>query len=138
MSMNNLAVTLRAQGDLNRARELREKVLEISRRVLGEEHPDTLRSMNNLAESLSAQGDLNRARELQEKVLEIRRRILGEKHPDTSNSEWNLLMSLLKLGEQSAAKAVSKNLAWLLERTPESLGAVHRQIRSNLEQLLKR
>jgi hypothetical protein len=71
-------------------------------------------------------------------VLEIRRRILGEKHPDTSNSEWNLLMSLLKLGEQSAAKAVSKNLAWLLERTPESLGAVHRQIRSNLEQLLKR
>ena len=47
-------------------------------------------------------------------------------------------MSLLKLGEQSAAKAISKNLAWLLEPAPESLGATHRQIRSNLEQLLKR
>ena len=39
----------RAQGDLNGARELYEKVLEISRRILGEEHPDTLTSMNNLA-----------------------------------------------------------------------------------------
>ena len=50
MSMNNLADTLRAQGDLNGARELQEKVLEIRRRILGEEHPDTLTSMNNLAE----------------------------------------------------------------------------------------
>ena len=94
--------------------------------------------MNNLAETLRAQGDLNGARELQEKVLEIRRRILGEEHPDTSNCEWNLLMILLGLGEQSAAIALRQKLAWLLERAPENLGATHRQIRSNLEQLLKR
>lgn len=40
-SMNNLASTLRAQGDVRGARALQEKVLEIRRRVLGEEHPDT-------------------------------------------------------------------------------------------------
>ena len=40
--MNNLADTLRAQGDLAGARALQERVLEARRRVLGEEHPDTL------------------------------------------------------------------------------------------------
>jgi hypothetical protein len=66
-------------------------------------------------------------------VLETRRRILGEEHPDTSNSEWNLLVTLLEFGEQPAAMALYEKLGWLLERAPESLGAVQRQIRSYLE-----
>ena len=37
--MNNLAATLRAQGDLAGARKLHEEVLDIRRRVLGPEHP---------------------------------------------------------------------------------------------------
>jgi eukaryotic-like serine/threonine-protein kinase len=44
-SMNNLAETLRAQGDLPGARALQEKALEARRRVLGEEHPATLTSI---------------------------------------------------------------------------------------------
>ena len=79
--MNNLAESLSAQGDLSRARELQKKVLEISGRILGEEHPKTLRFMNNLAKSLRAQGDPKAARELREKVLEISRRVLGEEAP---------------------------------------------------------
>ena len=51
-SINNLAVTLRAQGDLPGARGLQEQVLDLRRRVLGAEHPDTLVSMNNLAMTL--------------------------------------------------------------------------------------
>ncbi|MCK4937157.1 MAG: tetratricopeptide repeat protein, partial [Methanosarcinales archaeon] len=47
-SMNNLALTLGAQGDLEGARKIQEQVLEISRRILSSEHPNTLRSMNNL------------------------------------------------------------------------------------------
>jgi hypothetical protein len=47
--MNNLASTLRAQGDLPGALVLQQKVLEVSERVLGPEHPNTLASMNNLA-----------------------------------------------------------------------------------------
>ena len=68
-SMNNLAVTFHAQGDLRGARALQERVLEARRRVLGEEHPDTLMSMNNLVPTLHAQGDLRGARELQERVF---------------------------------------------------------------------
>lgn len=43
----------------------------------------------------------------------------------------------MKLGEQSAAKRVFEKLAWLLEHTPESLGALQGQIRGNLEQFRK-
>jgi tetratricopeptide (TPR) repeat protein len=135
--MNNLAETLRVQGDLTGARELQEKVIDIRKRFQGEEHPDTLKSMGNLALTLGAQGDLNGARQLEEKVLEMKRRVLGEEHPDTSIAEWNLLVTLWKLGEQSAVMALCEKLVWLLEPAPESLGAVQRQIRNNLEQFLK-
>jgi hypothetical protein len=47
-SMNNLAATLGAQGDLDGARGLEEQVLAARRRVLGDQHPDTLTSINNL------------------------------------------------------------------------------------------
>ena len=87
MAMSNVAVTLRAQGDLAGARKLNEQVLSIRRRLLGEEHPDTLTAMAGLAATLYKQGDLAGARELQEQVLEARRRLLGEEHPDTAEGD---------------------------------------------------
>ncbi len=66
--MNNLAETLRALGDHAGARELHEQTLAARRRLLGDEHPDTLSSMNNLAETLGALGDHAGARELHELV----------------------------------------------------------------------
>ena len=65
-------------------------MLEGLRRVLGEEHPDTLTSMNNLASTLRAQGDAAGARALEEGVLEVRRRVQGEEHPDTLSSMHHL------------------------------------------------
>ena len=59
-SMNNLAETtseLKGEDDLTGARKLQERVLEVRRRIQGEEHPATLTSMNNLAETLRAQGE---------------------------------------------------------------------------------
>ena len=52
-SMNNLAETLREQGDLAGRGKLNEETLAINRRVLGPEHPDTLTSMNSLAADAS-------------------------------------------------------------------------------------
>ena len=58
-----------AQFDLQRAsyslaKQGFERALEIRKRMLGEEHPDTLASMNSLASTLSKQGDLPGARRL--------------------------------------------------------------------------
>ncbi len=60
------------------------------RRVLGEDHPDTLISASNLAALLRAAGQVQAARELDEDTLARRRRILGEDHPDTQRSAARL------------------------------------------------
>jgi hypothetical protein len=60
-AMNNLAMTLRAFGELRSARLLLKRVLEARRRVLGDEHPDTLTALNQL-EACSVMGVLRDAR----------------------------------------------------------------------------
>jgi hypothetical protein len=64
--------------------------LAACRRVLGDEHPDTLTSMNNLAGTLKAQGDMTGSRGLREQALNISRRVLGEEHPNTQKFKNNL------------------------------------------------
>ena len=56
--MNNLAIILKGQGKSDEARKLHEQTLEIQRRILGPEHPDTLRSMHNLAAMLRRRASL--------------------------------------------------------------------------------
>jgi len=46
--MNNLASTYGGLGLWNEAEELFVQVMEMRKRVLGQEHPDTLVSVNNL------------------------------------------------------------------------------------------
>ena len=92
-------VDLRALGDTQAARELDEDTLARSRRVLGEDHPDTLNSANNLAIDLRALGEHQAARELDEDTLARRRRVLGEDHPGTLSSANNLAADLRALGE---------------------------------------
>ena len=53
-SASNLAITLRALGEHQAARELDEDTLARRRRVLGQDHPSTLISASNLAADLRA------------------------------------------------------------------------------------
>ena len=83
-----------------------EDTLPRQRRVLGEDHPDTLSIANTLAFVQRALGDYQAARELDEDTLARRRRILGEDHPDTLASAENLAADLKALlrherGEES-------------------------------------
>jgi tetratricopeptide (TPR) repeat protein len=79
----NLANTLRALGNSLGARDLHEQCLEVRRRVLGDEHPDTLRSMNNLAFTLRDLGEIEEARSLFSAAARGSRKVLGEDHPET-------------------------------------------------------
>ena len=88
------AAVVRHPGEYQAARELGEDTLARRRRVLGEDHPDTLASANGLAISLRAVGEHQAARELGEDTLARRRRVLGEDHPDTLASADNLAVSL--------------------------------------------
>jgi tetratricopeptide (TPR) repeat protein len=54
MSLNNLALLLKDQGDLAAARPLFERALAISEKVPDPEHPATAKVRNNLARLLNA------------------------------------------------------------------------------------
>ena len=129
-------------GEYQAARELGEDTLARRRRVLGEDHPDTLASADGLAISLRAvgghpgtltsasslatsighRGEHQAARELAEDTLARRRRVLGEDHPDTLASANGLAISLRAVGEHQAARELDEDT---LARRRRVLGEDH-------------
>jgi TIR domain-containing protein/tetratricopeptide repeat protein/NB-ARC domain-containing protein len=92
------------RGQYRQALASNEQALAACRRVLGDDHPDTLRLMNNLAALRNALGDLVGARQLHEQALAGRRRVLGDDHPETLNSMNNLAMTRGALGDLDGAR----------------------------------
>jgi tetratricopeptide (TPR) repeat protein len=86
------------------AQSLQQQSMEIRQRVLGPEHPDTLKSMNNLAATLSEEGHPAEAEKLDRETLDIRRRVLGPEHPDTLTSMNNLAAILSDEGHPAEAE----------------------------------
>ena len=81
---------LYSDGRWNEAETSFTQVLEIEKRKLGTDHPDTLTSMANLASTYWNQGRWDQAEELEVQVMETRKRKLGADHPDTLTSMANL------------------------------------------------
>ena len=79
----NLASTYSDQG---RPEALRAQILEIHKRVLGPEHPDTLTSMNNLSVTYKHHGRWKEAEELDIQVIETRKRVLRLEHLNSLTS----------------------------------------------------
>jgi tetratricopeptide (TPR) repeat protein len=96
---------LEARGRHRDALPLRQKALEIRRKILGEEHPDTATSVDYVAANLDGQSKYREAEEGSRKALEIRRKVLGEEHPSTAQSHNNLADTLRGQGKYVAAEA---------------------------------
>ena len=77
-------------GAYDRAEPLFRQALEITKKALGEEHPDYATSLNNLAVLYRAMGAYDRAEPLYRQALEITKKALGEEHPDYATSLNNL------------------------------------------------
>ena len=54
------------------------KVMDMSRKLLGEEHPDTLSSMANLGSTYQNQGRWKEAEELEVQVMVMSKKLLVE------------------------------------------------------------
>ena len=67
-----------------------EKALEINRKVLGDEHPDTAQSFNNVGLVLHSIGDYSVARPYFKKSLAIYKKTFGMNHPNTKRVVSNL------------------------------------------------
>jgi tetratricopeptide (TPR) repeat protein len=68
---------------VQQAEPLYREALVKRRRILGEEHPETLISIGNMGSLLRAQGKMQEAEPYYREALEKSRRVLGEEHPDT-------------------------------------------------------
>ena len=83
-----------------------ERALDLRRRVLGPEHPDTLSTMNNLAALYEVEGKYTQAEAMDTQIIEIRRRVLGPEHPDTLRSMMNLAFVYSDEGKYAQAEAL--------------------------------
>jgi eukaryotic-like serine/threonine-protein kinase len=81
--MLDLGHLYRDEGKYEQAEQLLTQVLEIQRRVLAPENPDTLRSMSDLGAVYHDESKDDLAEPLLIKALELRRRVLGPANPDT-------------------------------------------------------
>ena len=101
-----------------------------SERVLGKEHPDTLKSVNNLAALYQRQGRYSEAEPLYKRALEARERVLGPEHPDTLVSVNNLAALYQAQGRYSEAEPLLKRALEACERVlgkehPDTLTSVN-------------
>jgi tetratricopeptide (TPR) repeat protein len=82
-SIGNLASTYENQGRWKEAEELEVQVVEMRKRVLGAEHPNTLQVMSNLAVKYRRQGRWEEAVELMAESAQLSLERLGDVHPAT-------------------------------------------------------
>ncbi len=115
-AMNGQAETLRAQGKYAQAQPLLEKALEIRRRLLTDDHPDTASIYNILAANLDDQGEYARAQSLFEKALEIFRRLLTDEHPSTAGSYNELALNLYAQGKYAQAQPLFEKALEIFRR----------------------
>ena len=110
-------------GETSKAEPHLRRNLEIRRKVLGPEHPDTLHAMHNVALLLGYQGKDAEDEQLTRSVLEARRRVLGPEHADTLLEANNLAGVLRSRGKLDEAEALFRANLPVLVRV---LGPEHR------------
>ena len=81
MAINNMGALLKIQGKYDEALPHFTEALEVSRRALGDEHPNTLTSISNMGNLLNSQGKYDEALPHFTEALEAYRRTLGDEHP---------------------------------------------------------
>jgi tetratricopeptide (TPR) repeat protein/predicted Ser/Thr protein kinase len=119
----NLGLYVRAQTLLTQA-------LAIQRRVLGPNHPQTLRSMDDLVLNLNREGHYAEAEKLQRETLDLRLRDLGLQQPDTLKSMSSLAITLALEGRYAEAERLQRETLDLQRRVlgpehPETLRSMN-------------
>ncbi len=74
----------------SKAEEQYKKSVELSEKVLGNEHPDTATTYNNLASVYYHKGDYTKALEWHHKALTICEKVMGKEHPNTATTYNNI------------------------------------------------
>jgi tetratricopeptide (TPR) repeat protein len=93
-------------GPEAKAQKQFERALDLRRRVLGVDNPNTLRTGSRLAEAILDQGRYREAQAVIDPVLKIQRRVLGPEHPETLHSMYDLAVIQRQQLKYPQAKAL--------------------------------
>jgi Tetratricopeptide repeat len=110
------------QGRSGEAEEIIIKILQLRKEVLGEKHPNTIKSMADLAATYHQQGRSDEAEEIFINVLQLRKEMLGQKHPDTIRSMADLAATYHQQGRSDEDEEISIKI---LQLRKEVLGEKH-------------
>ncbi|KAH6971524.1 hypothetical protein BKA56DRAFT_557396 [Ilyonectria sp. MPI-CAGE-AT-0026] len=120
--LHNTAEFFYFKGKYRDSERLYAESLAIREEVLGNKHPETLRTMNNLASTSMEQGRWDEAEVLQVEVLENRKRMLGDEHPATLRTMNNLASNFGEQGRWGEAEVLQVEV---LESQKRLLGDEH-------------
>ncbi len=132
-----LADRYRELGLYAAASPLQERALATRRKVLGEDHPDTLASISSAGALLWEQGKPDQAEVYFRETLEKRRRLLGDDHESTLEALSNLGIVLDEQGKLDQAEQIFRQA---LEKLTRLHGEQHPgalQLLNNLGLLLR-
>lgn len=103
--LNRVTVKLFQAGKLEESDIYAHRLLDLTRRDLGRDHPDTLHAMNNIGVVYFLEERYSEAEHIFEEVLRTRKRVLGKHHyhPDTILSAENLAELYRKQGREDKA-----------------------------------
>ena len=106
--MHTIGNVYASLGLYKKAMPILEKALEMRRRILGEDHVDTIESMEDLAFWDQFEGRSSDAEKLYIRILDARRRILGEDHQDTLAAMYGLACVYRDQGRYAEEEALRR------------------------------
>jgi tetratricopeptide (TPR) repeat protein len=106
-AMSNFAKALSGRGEHAQAAQLQREVLDVQQRLLGADHPLTLRTRANLTASLRGQGKYAEAEQM---LRDSQARVGGGELRCTLSAASNLASSLLRQGKYSEAEQIYREI----------------------------
>ncbi|KAF9040324.1 hypothetical protein BDP27DRAFT_1347492, partial [Rhodocollybia butyracea] len=146
--IQSLAINYSEVGRYNDALQLDRASVELSKKVFGEEHPDTLSRIQNLAsrysriQNLASRysevGRYNDALQLAEPLVELSKKALGEDHPHTLSRIQNLAINYSEVERFNDALQLAEPLVELSKKVlgeehPDTLGRIQNLVISYSE-----
>ena len=95
---------MRKKGKFEETKVFFLATLEGQRRVLGEEHKDTLATLYNIGNVLDDLKDYKEALDYYQQALGVQEKVLGKTHPDTLATVMNMAI-MFEVGLKDFAKA---------------------------------
>ncbi len=134
-SLNNLALLLRIQGDLEGALPLCARALAIYEMTVGPDDPDTAMAMETLAAVEKERGDISGSRRLYENALAIRERKLASDPSGVARCLNNLALVMQRQNDLGSARPLLERALAILAG---ALGPDHlftHRVRRNLAEV---